>query len=544
MSTASVMSRDRAVEALWTGLRVVSVDLETAGRKDYGTKIVSIGMVTCRAGRVVGRWSSLVNPGVPITRASTRIHGIRDEAVALEQGFPDLAATVMAALNPAPGERLVVVAHNAAFDIPVLRDELAHAGHFITDLPVLDTMGRLRAAAGVAPEGNSLASLLAELGITNAAPHDALADAVATAEAAIEMLARIAASGRTDIDQILRDVEATTTLTQAAGGRPRDDGVVNAPVLSEEHLATHQLVLKPSHKPRTQQRWLDGLVECAGLRCSHAADKVATAQVPTADLVVLLEQALALVVDDGPGAATLLDAAGTVLARVTEGSRDARTARPKAMRLHTAWGDLVGELPRCDADRCAACQQGQPCGLDTWEYHLASAALFRFDADTVWSFLPTSGEHRRNRYSVWTTWTSDGHGALADAALWQCYEWYRDQQRHENAAALAETAWKAGCRQPRLALAYADAVARPGREADLRAAIDIATVTLGLDPQPGPPEHWRTLAARRTELEGRLARLPGRPTGKLDEDGNPIFKRRHHPAQPRRNRPPRFLRGS
>lgn len=85
------MSRERATEALWTGLRLVVVDVETTSGREQGTRIVSIGTVTCRGGRVQGQWSTT--------------------------------------LTPAPGETLVLAAHNDAFDIPVVRDEMATAGH-------------------------------------------------------------------------------------------------------------------------------------------------------------------------------------------------------------------------------------------------------------------------------------------------------------------------------------------------------------------------------------------------------------------------------
>jgi hypothetical protein len=83
---------------------------------------------------------------------------------------------------------------------------------------------------------------------------------------------------------------------------------------------------------------------------------------------------------------------------------------------------------------------------------------------------------------------------------------------------------------------------RGGRPADLQGALDIADETLAVADKPGPPEHWGALQARRTWLAGQLARGSSRFSGELDEDGNPILVRRHHPEQPRRTRPARFLR--
>ncbi|MFF5213617.1 hypothetical protein ACFY2X_47225, partial [Streptosporangium sp. NPDC000396] len=45
----------------------------------------------------------------------------------------------------------------------------------------------------------------------------------------------------------------------------------------------------------------------------------------------------------------------------------------------------------------------------------------------------------------------------------------------------------------------------------------------------------------RSEGDRRRSYLRLRPSGKFDEDGNPIPARRHHPTKPRRTRPMRFV---
>jgi hypothetical protein len=51
---------------------------------------------------------------------------------------------------------------------------------------------------------------------------------------------------------------------------------------------------------------------------------------------------------------------------------------------------------------------------------------------------------------------------------------------------------------------------------------------------------WAELRAKRSLLAGRLTRLRGRLSTELDEAGNPIPVRRHHPNDPRRLRGRRF----
>lgn len=220
-----------------------------------------------------------------------------------------------------------------------------------------------------------------------------------------------------------------------------------------------------------------------------------------------------------------------------------RQRRSTALTLYDDWADLTEGLGRCeDADACPACREDRPCGVDTWTYHLAGAAVGTWTRNTVISFLPVTGAEVRTQESVWGTWNRAGRGPLADAALWRCHAWWVAQGQHGSAETLAQIAWGWGSRQPRIGLAHLDAVAAGGRPEDLRAALVVANEALRHEPRNGPPEHWRSLTARRTWLIHQLVRSAGRPTGQLDDEGHPILARRHHPKAPRRTRPTRFLR--
>ncbi|HUX71359.1 MAG TPA: 3'-5' exonuclease [Cellulomonadaceae bacterium] len=541
------MSRERATEALWAGLRLVVVDVETTSSREHGTKIVSIAMVTCRGGRVQGQWSTTLNPGVPISRSTTKIHGLRDEDVQGSPPFADVATVLLSALTPAPGETLVLAAHNAAFDIPLVRDEMATAGHTIPEVPVLDTMGALMGLAGVRPAGGrGLDALLTDLGMTNTNPHDARADATATANAAIELLGRAAAAGHRDITEILTTVEATTTLTQA-GARPgRGHGrgdVASAPALPDAHTAAHAAVLGATPASRTRTAWVSALTQCAQLRCSHAAARVASAKPGPDYLAAALTEVLVRCAEtqDGPGVATILDAAGPILERIGA-DLPLRERRRRALVLYGQWATLVEPFKRCKGDLCAACREDRPCGLDTWPYHLAGAALGEWKKSTVLGFMPLSGERAQAGAGVWRTWTKAGHAPLADATLWRCYEWWAADSKAISGQLMAQAAWTAGARHPRLTDAYLTAIAAAGRPADLTAALVVADQTLATTPRLGPPEHWRSLQARQTWLTGTLERGPTRAVEALGADGNPVRARRHHPTAPVRARAPRFLR--
>src|SRR4051795_13236316 len=121
------------------------------------------------------------------------------------------------------------------------------------------------------------------------------------------------------------------------------------------------------------------------------------------------------------------------------------------------------------------------------------------------------------------------------------HERHRAGGQEAAAQTFAHLAWKAGCREPRLA-AYANLLAAPGDETALRRAADVCDEAL-LSRDGSTFDGWTELGAKRVQLLGRLERRRLRPSGELDEDGNPVPVRRHHPETPRRTRPPAVSRG-
>ena len=135
------VAADRLARArLWNGLRLLVLDVETAVGPDGQHRIVSIAAVTCRGGRQTGRWSrDFVNPGVPIDSVTGSVHLLTDADVKNAPSFAMIASDLAPLLRALPDETLVLVAHIATFDVPVLRAELERAGATMPDLPVLDT---------------------------------------------------------------------------------------------------------------------------------------------------------------------------------------------------------------------------------------------------------------------------------------------------------------------------------------------------------------------------------------------------------------------
>ncbi len=525
-----------AIDALWGRLRLVVIDLETVTSSD-GTHAIEVGMVTCRSGRRTSTWDHRVNPGVPVDDHSFRVHGITDEDLADEGPFETVADGIERRLRGVDGETVVVVAHGANFDVGVLRHEFTRIGRELPDLPVLDTARlakvrelKVRAASG------KLEDVIAALGVVNVAPHTARGDAEATADAVINMLERAAAGGLTDLDALLVTAKASRTSTiRFIPRKKRPEEVLEAEVdLPEEHTTGHTIVLA-SEAPNQVGPWQRGLEECAQLRCPYATDRVAAVELPDNQVRAVVEPLLRAAADrnDTAAAATLL---GTLLPFL-----ERLETRAKALAWHDRWRPHLEPLGRCSraagAVACPHCRAYHPCPLDSWYEHLALAARGSVTTGSTKSFLHVTGEDLGR--GVFTTWAAAGRVRLAEAVAWRVFEEHRAAGQQASAQTFARYVHVAGGRQPRLVAAYATLLAGPGSEHALDRAL--ATCDEALAGWSGnTSDGWAELRAKRGQLAGRLARLRARLSTELDEDGNPIPVRRHHPENPKRVRGRRF----
>jgi DNA polymerase III epsilon subunit-like protein len=536
-ANAHAVSEGVALKALWGSLRLAVLDTETCNAAD-GDHVIDIAVITCRGQREVGSWQRMVNPGVPIDAASQQTHGITDEQVAGAETFPSVIPELTRVLTAADGEQLVLVAHNAPFDVGRLHLEFERAGQRLPDLPVLDT--RALAKYLRLPDG-TLSALLEALTLVNTQPHSGEGDARATAKAALAMLTLAARTGEHDFDALLARVmhgrKARTRTIKAAGrSRRRPDPVPEQGRLDlpAEHLVGHSVLLPDAPSRAALDGWVSHIRECVRLRCPYLSAWVEVAQLPSAQILELLTPVLdeALTRTDAPAAATLLGALSPRL----EGLPD----RAAALKWHKRWGARLDSAGACgDGDSCPDCQAALPCPLDTWQQPLAAVALGRIDGkrQAARSFLHTQGAGSGT--GVFTTWHATGHGRLADHAAWLVHEHWRATGQHLHALSVARYAWTAGGRDPRLAAVHARNVATPGSVETLQRGIDICAEAL-FGRSGSTDDGWHDLLATRGRLAGQLARRRFKPSGAIDTNGNPIPIRRHHPATPERSRRGRF----
>ncbi len=90
----------------------VVFDLETTGFSSIKDKIIEIGAVKVEGGKITDRFSTFVNPRVPIPFDITKLTGITDQMVMDAPGIEEVLGAFLEFVGDA-----VLVAHNAGFDV-------------------------------------------------------------------------------------------------------------------------------------------------------------------------------------------------------------------------------------------------------------------------------------------------------------------------------------------------------------------------------------------------------------------------------------------
>jgi len=185
------------------------VDLETTGLDPTSDRVVAVGAVRMRAGRVrLGEhFAELVNPGRAIPAEAVKIHGITPDMIAAARPAAEVFKDFLAFLG---GD--ILVAHYAAFDLHFMNRTMRGLYGFPLQNLVLDTVKMCRALVlpsdpyGIERHRQrcSLEALAVRFGLPQQGRHTALGDALMTAMILQRMLGRLAQVGPGTLREAMR----------------------------------------------------------------------------------------------------------------------------------------------------------------------------------------------------------------------------------------------------------------------------------------------------------------------------------------------------
>lgn len=157
------------------------IDVETTGGAVNSSRIIEIGIAISDGKSIVDRYSSLVNPQMPIPPFITQLTGITNEDVLHAPSFEEIAGVVFEKIQ---GQ--IFVAHNVGFDYPIVSRELEQCGYTLGK----DKLCTVRYGRAVQPglSSYSLKNLAKHFDIVNERHHRALEDAETAARILHELL--------------------------------------------------------------------------------------------------------------------------------------------------------------------------------------------------------------------------------------------------------------------------------------------------------------------------------------------------------------------
>ncbi|MBX9454522.1 MAG: 3'-5' exonuclease [Rhizobium sp.] len=197
-------------------LESVVIDTETTGLDVRADRIIQLGGVRMNGADIelADAFDAVVDPGVAIPAASSRVHGLTDADMA---GKPNLAQ-IIPTFSTFIGER-IVIGHSIHFDLAMLRHESIRQGYAWTQPRAFDVA---LIAAGLEPGlvDTSLESLAVGLGVELSGRHTAIGDALTTARVFAALQPRLLAAGvRTvgELESLCRKPSGLIAHQESAG---------------------------------------------------------------------------------------------------------------------------------------------------------------------------------------------------------------------------------------------------------------------------------------------------------------------------------------
>ena len=188
----------------------VVFDIETTGFSSVKDKIIEIGAVKVENGKIVSRYSTFVNPEVPIPFEITKLTSITDAMVIDAPKIENVLPEFMEYVGDA-----VLVAHNAGFDVGFIEENCKRLG-IERKLTSVDTVALARVLLPTLSR-YKLNVVAKALGISLENHHRAVDDAGATAEIFVKFV------------EMLKEREITTLKGVNTFGAMNPDAIRKMP---------------------------------------------------------------------------------------------------------------------------------------------------------------------------------------------------------------------------------------------------------------------------------------------------------------------------
>lgn len=223
---------------------LVVFDTETTGLH-ADARIVEIAAVRVEGGRITDRFETLVNPECDIPREASAIHGIHGSHV---KDAP-LACEALEMFRRFVG-LYPLLAHNANYDVRVLRSESVRTHVLLPFVPVFCSVKMAKAVIRPKLKSNKLDVLIQRYSVTRSVGHRAMPDVLALVEV-LRGLARELAQREPGVS--LRDVHGPAeVLCDLAEGMPASQAASGQSIETTSEKPAENPAQQIAGKPRTK----------------------------------------------------------------------------------------------------------------------------------------------------------------------------------------------------------------------------------------------------------------------------------------------------
>ena len=210
--------------------RMIVLDFETTGLQPGYRPLEIAWLEFDSLYKELGSVTSLVNPQIPIEPGAQKVHGISAEMLADKPTLEEFLHGEHA--DKFANEHVLVVAHNAAFDLPMFEP-------FCKKATSLCTM-RLAQALYPTAENHKLQTLASMFAVEVEPTHRAMADV----GACFELLRTIAKKEDKSIDELLVVASYTSPESLMPFGKHKGKMIKDLP---SDYVAWLSTTLEPSH---------------------------------------------------------------------------------------------------------------------------------------------------------------------------------------------------------------------------------------------------------------------------------------------------------
>ncbi|MDK7187047.1 exonuclease domain-containing protein [Facklamia hominis] len=190
------------------------IDTETTGLDRISDRIVELGIIRYKDGKIVDEFNTLINPGFSMPKKASEINKITNAMLHDAPTESSALSSALSFLDPVLKGKTIIGAHNADFDIEFLANALERNG-YSANIKYVDTLANSIKLVRGTPN-HKLGTLANYFRIINNDPHRASGDAKTCGELLLKLMDILNKKEKEQIEEYTRYIPSNKELEVCA----------------------------------------------------------------------------------------------------------------------------------------------------------------------------------------------------------------------------------------------------------------------------------------------------------------------------------------